>query len=129
MSGSRKRQAVPTVLAVLVLAWAAPHAWRGETPITDACEGRVPAPDERAISDSRASVWPPGVRCTVQLADGRRFEATYITWYELMTAGLLAAGVWLMCAALVSVIPPRHAVYGLLIATAAFIAASAVFFL
>jgi len=84
--------------------------------------------DELGKSDSHTSVWPPGVRCTSRFADGREFQATYVTWYELTVAVLLAVGMWLFWAALLEVIPLRQSVRGLLIAMVVFLVASVAFF-
>ena len=128
MKGSRKRQAVPTAVGLLVLAWAVPLAWIGATPITNACEEAVPQPDELGESDSHASLWPPGVRCISRFADGRELEGTYVTWYELTVAVLLAIGVWLFCATFLRVVPLGQSVRGFLVATVIFLTVSAVFY-
>jgi hypothetical protein len=126
MRGATKRRAAPFVLALLVLAFTLPLAWIGATPFEADCVNTIPA-DELGKQDTVTSLWPPGVRCTSRLADGREFEATYITWYEMTIACLAAASTWLVSAALLGVIPVRTFGVGVLAIGAALIVASAVF--
>jgi hypothetical protein len=129
VTGSRWRRAVPTVAALVVLACSAPLAWTGTTPITNACDDVVAAPDERGASDSETSLWPPGVRCTSRFSDGRALEGTYVTWYELMLAPFLAAWTWVIFAAVLRVVPMRQLLTCATAAAATFVAATVAFFL
>jgi hypothetical protein len=118
---------VPFAVALLVLALTLPLAWIGATPIEADCINTIPA-DELGTQRSETSLWPPGVRCTSRLADGREFEATYVTWYEISIAFLTAAGAWLVSAVLLRVIPLRTFGFGLVAVCGAFLLASAAFF-
>jgi hypothetical protein len=128
VTGSRKRLALPLVLALVVLAFGLPLAFMGATPITNACDDTVPSPDELGETDSHQSLWPPGVRCVSRFSDGRTFEATYVTWYELTMVAVFAAGVWLVCAVILRVIPSRQFKRGVLVATVVFLVANVAFF-
>jgi hypothetical protein len=127
MSGARDRRAVPLALALVVVALTLPLAWMGATPIDASCLDTIPS-DERGEEETTTSLWPPGVRCTSVLPDGREFEATYITWYEMSIAFLTAAGAWLVSAAILGVIPLRTFGFGLVAVCVAFVVASAAFF-
>jgi len=50
----------------------------GATPITDACDDTPAAVDELGTSDTRMSLWPPGVDCVWRSSDGMEFKDTYI---------------------------------------------------
>jgi hypothetical protein len=127
MRAGGARRAVPFVLALVVLAFALPLAWMGATPIDATCIYDIPG-DERAEEHTATSLWPPGVRCTSRLPDGREFEDTYVAWYEMSLAFLAATGVGLAAAGLLGVITLRAFGFGLVALCAAFLAASAAFF-
>jgi hypothetical protein len=127
MRGAGARRAVPFVLALVVLAFTLPLAWMGATPLESDCIDTLPG-DELAEEETATSLWPPGVRCTSRLPDGREFEDTYVTWYEMSMAFLAAAGVGLFAAALLGVVTLRAFGFGLVAVCAAFLAASSAFF-
>ena len=129
MTVSRWRRAAPAVVAGFVLACSVPLAWMGTTPFTNACDDAVSAPDERGVSESETSLWPPGVRCVSRFSDGTTLEGTYVTWYELILALLLGAWTFLIVAAIVRAMPMRVLLAGGAAAVAVFLAATVAFFL
>lgn len=120
---------MPAVLALVVLAIGTPLAWIGATPITDACLDAVSQAEEGAQVDSRASLWPPGVRCITRSTDGTQVEVTYVTWYELTFVALAALAVGLVSAMALRAISVRRFTLSAAAVLAAFLAASAGFFL
>ena len=121
--------AVPVVVGLLVLAFSAPLAWMGATPITSACDDAVRPPDELGTIESETSFLPPGVRCVSHFSSGQTLEGTYVTWYELTVAVLLAGSSWLILASILGVIQPRQFMRGATAAGALFAAATVGFFL
>jgi hypothetical protein len=69
------------------------------------------------------------VRCVSRFSNGRTVEDTYVIWYELTLAVLLAACTWLVLAALLSLIELRHLGIGAVAAGTVFTAATVLFFL